>query len=320
MPQISEKLTRYFYLKSLACEYFLSIKESSKVWNAIEEADALIDYLDVFRELSRYCQNSQETMCWIDDNRNKTYSQFKKAVEEIVLFFNEPHKLDPVINKYISQVREYVKFKSDMNDILPSERQNYLAEMVPRFKKNYFALEKSPLDGLLKEAENEMKSKFSIPSKQLNQWLPVLSFCNRTVLQTHSIFRIGQRYRHLVFFGQDAASHSTFNNIYQTEKLDNYLFLRDLRLGLLRKWGRFIPLEHNHLLVKFYNEPRYWDSVHMFRADMDHLRLGFAYFQYAMELGEDSEFTRMNYRKALHCFRKSKLSVPEALRERLWGI
>ena len=50
-----------------------------------------------------------------------------------------------------------------------------------------------------------------------------------------------------------------------------------------------------------------------------YLRLGFAHYQYAMELGRDSDFSRMNYRKALHGFRRSGMRIPKELRIRLWG-
>jgi hypothetical protein len=89
---------------------------------------------------------------------------------------------------------------------------------------------------------------------------------------------------------------------------------------MLRSWGRFIPLTYNHMLIKYYSEPGYWRNRHMMLGPNDHLRLGFAHFQYAMEMGRDSDFSRMNYRKALKNFKKARMRMPKNLRIKLWGI
>jgi hypothetical protein len=146
-----------------------------------------------------------------------------------------------------------------------------------------------------------------------------LSFADREVLHSLGIFRIRQEMRHLAFSRNPIPDH-LFAQVYCTPRLDELLLCRDLLMNLQRRWGRFIPLQYNHYLIKFYKEPQYWGNGYCFLGDIDQLRLGIAFYRYSMELGENNIFTRMIYRQALDCFHKAKAFLPEALGERLWGI
>ncbi len=324
---------RYVLLKLQACDYFMGLDESSKVWSALHEAVELLDFLDLHREFGQFHEIPQAPPGWMLEDRERALGMFREAREKMEHLINNPGRLDPAIKAFSKQAGAYLQFLGEIHAARFSTRK----EMLPRVRVHFKTCESSmetgndergrkpfdvfleTLDALLEAAGEEMRSKHDISHQQLARLLPSLTFRDREALHERGVFRIRQHRRHRVFSHSKPLSDEAVHQVYQTLNLDKHLFSRDLGLNLLRTWGRFIPLEFNHMIIQFYNDPGYWGNPHMHPADIDLLRLGFAHYQYAMELGNNSDLTRMNYREALHCFKRSNIAPPKELRETLWA-
>ncbi len=302
-------------------------------------------------------QQQNDVFKYLFQERNAIRNKFDNAVEKQMSLLEKNQLLDPLISDYRNQTRAYLKFKKAVNTLRsPKEKQNQLHDIASKFHESYSLLESDNLSFFYDEAVQELQLNLGKGFEQLpSEWSRAVTFCDRTVLENEGLFRTNQEKRHLLFskmfnqfqerkidnpddnfngqknsffislkkiFTELFLPHKNFeeiniNALYMTQKLDRYLYSRDLRMNLARKWARFIPLEMSHYLIKFYNDPHYWDDNHLFLADVDYLRLGFSYYQYSMELGKDSESFPMIYKKALSCFLKGKVGLPGELKEKL---
>jgi len=295
----------------------MDIKIPGKAWIAIEQADNAIDFLNIFIDFKQYIQLPQYDVNWIEEKKSDVQACFFKTVRQLKDILKTKKSVDPAILKYSNLLSPYIDFKSEINTADFHNRTNAVDKLLPAFRNNYVRYNISLLDTLLNEAKKEMASTFSVSFEDLQRDLFHLTFDDRAALEKKGIFRTRQKFRHRIFSSR-RRTYQEYQSAYQTPKLDEYLLLRDIRAGLLRKWGRFMPVTYNHLLIKFYRNPDYWNNHHMFLKRIDYLRLGFAYFQYTMEMADDSEFSRMSYRNALDCFSKSNFSLLPELRKILW--
>ena len=314
-------------MKLIACDYYLMTGESSKIWSALEEAGGLISDLDMFYEYQYFRDPilDADATNWYIKNRNMALERFDAASEEMISFFNQPSKLDPILSEFKTDAESYLDLKQKFLQVWPRDREAQLPSKQLEFKAWVFKEHKQSFYELLERltdlrdaAQHSLNLKFGISSRQFVRIIPNITFCHREALHRLGIFRHAHLKRHLIFSKQVHFGKTAVKEIYLTLELDRYLLLRSLFLNSLRSMGRFIPLHFNHTIIKFYNDPIYWDNPHMFFTDRDHLRLGMAYFQYAMELGRDSAYSRMAYRNAQSCLNRSGMAIPETVHGKLW--
>lgn len=352
-PRSDQLLNEYLYLKRQEYDYLFRTGESSKILAAFEEVDSLIDFLDIQIELAHGHDETYKQR--LLDERNNVQDLFRNVSKMLIEMVDDRKSLDPIISNYGSQTRDYIQFKEAANAVLPMDKLHCLPELHSFFENVFTRVDRINGEALYQNAMEEIKALMgpswsSLPSI----WHQKITFCNRSLLEFQGVYRFIPEKRHLLFptaarrFQEAVQDRSgekkymaypeKFKNrvrqfltpktvpfrgaispdLYQTKKLDDFLYVRDLRLNLIRKWARSIPLAMNHLLIKVYREPRYWNEKHMFMADEDRFRLGFAYFQYAMELGQNSDYATMIYRKGLDCFQKCHVVLPLRMQEKLW--
>jgi len=287
--------------------------------------------------------NEEELLRYICKSRSETLISFKESVD-LLLYVLDTTAINSLLVSYKDVVRLYTNFKIRANSEMLWQDSDMLSELAAQFDECYGVLEEKDLDKYYLKACLELERKLKLPYR----WERHVNLHERTLMEHEGIFNINQEKRHIIFnemidaeaFDVPDRTGEGFwkkvkrsllphdihkismpapDKIYLTPDVDRYLFFRDLRINLARKWARTIPLSMNHFLIKFYNEPHYWDEKHMFLADMDYMRQGFAYFQYAMEFGKMSKYTSIIYRKAMNCFHRSKTMLPPELTHKLCG-
>lgn len=324
MPVTEDKIKNYLRFQHLNCQFLLDSEESSKVWQAVQEAAELIDYLNLCMEFQQFQGDTGDDHSGLVGAMENARDLFDQACDTMYTFLEPGAKLDPIIQRYRQDAVVALTFRKDLYAIPIDHRSQCIGQMLRRFKTcipdtHKFAEFLARLDKSEKEACEELEVHSDLQQDHIPTLMQRLSFCNRRPLYRLGVFRIRQDLRHRVFADAKPLNAKVVARIYLTPALDAYLFERDLRLNVLRSWGRFIPLGYNHMLIKYYSEPVYWDNRHMTLGPDDHLRLGFAHYQYAMEMSRDSDFSRMHYRKALNGFKKSGMRMPTDLRIKLWG-
>ena len=351
MTDIPGKIKEYIRLKKLFCDYLFKTRELSKTLYSIEELDSLIDYLDIYLDMGMHLQdNSNVLLKELNKERETVYDLLNKYTYN---FYNmlDIKKSDPLMHKYRDNLTKYL----DIKLIINNRRSDDLVQLETAselFHSHYYLFKKDNLNALLEKAITTLKKSHGNLLKQLpDNWYFLTSFHDRFILEKVGIFRIKQEGRHHLFRNMTKKSDEkppekvpvnkagflkklkdhliptedninnlkTVHNIYKTEELDEFLIVRDLHVNLLRKYGRSIPLRMNHLIIKFYNEPCFWDEEHIFLNDLDNLRLGFAYYQYSMELEKGSEYAGLIFRKAVRTFKKCRVVIPGELLEKLTG-
>ncbi|SPJ15407.1 hypothetical protein SBDP2_330004 [Syntrophobacter sp. SbD2] len=323
--RLSDGTARFIYLKMLACEFFLKIGESSLLWRAFIEASNLLDHLDLCHELQFIGLQPQEELEWIKANRDETVKMTIDIQERLVENLHGNSQIDPAIRDFSEHVACFIGFRSCLNSIPPAgqspdireNRKDDFFDCIRSFKEVRSKIASDPLDRLFHEAAKEMKT-FGISQAELTGMMRRITFSDRSLLQNRGIFRISQEKRHMVY--SRSAARKVPPGVYVTPALDRYLIARDLLLDTQRSWGRFVPLEYNHYIIKYYEEPHYWDSRHLYMNQQDYLRLGFACYLYAMEIGNSDRYSRMIHRKSIDAIRRSHTYFPVELGETLWGI
>ncbi|MFH2044802.1 MAG: hypothetical protein ABIK92_06625 [Pseudomonadota bacterium] len=352
MSGIPVEIKKYIRLKKTYCEYLRETKEASKLLCAIEEFDTLIDYLDSYQELNKIASAKDPDL--LMELRHERDNIFKKYNGLIKLFESLTNNkiIDPIINTHTHIIDKYLKFKSTINERRLSPDFEINEEISALLETCLQILSKESLSKLFESASESIEATHKESLHQLPyRWHRFITFHDRSILEQYGIFRVNQLERHILFADmakrettQDDKNIDSINkgfwnklraylfsyknnnskvaldSIYETKELDEYLFVRDMRSKLLQKFGRSIPLNMNNFIIRFYNESHFWDWDHFNLENIDYLRLGFAYFQYAMELGHYSEYVGIIYRNALKCFNNYNLILPPDLTEELGYI
>ncbi|VAW41655.1 hypothetical protein MNBD_CHLOROFLEXI01-510 [hydrothermal vent metagenome] len=348
-------LENLFTAKVQYFDYAVLTGEGEKMLAAVEEVDDALDFIDLHLEYLSFARDEdsvdgggiEEVLL---DHRAKFFKLFEKASVSFLNQLDDPGFTTPVLIEFKDELIGYLRFKLAANRIRLGNKTGQINTIAAHFHKVYQTLNGQGLQGLWEEAVKELKRGWPSAYRRLMlNWQHQVSFCDRSLLEQQDIFRVSQRQRHRVFhklanatstFSEDQARNhiSAFflmlrrrasgetapqespppvREVYLMPALDRYLCARDLRVNMIRKWARFIPLRMSNYLIKVYNEPVYWDSTHLVLNKLDHQRLGFAYYQKAMEVGRESEYSEMLLKKALYGFRRAEVEVPSKLMEKL---
>lgn len=346
-------LENLFAAKEQYFEYALLTGEGEKTLAAVEEVDDVLDFIDLHREYLSFTRDGAS----IDDNdieallldhRVKFFKLFEKASISFLNQLDDLRFTGPVLIEFKDKLIGYLQFKLAANRICLGDKKGQVNTISKHFHRVYQTLNEQGMPELWEDAVTEIEQGWPSAYRRLKpNWQHEISFCDRSLLEQQGVFRVSQRQRHRVFHklanatvnenqagdrisafflmlrrrasGETATQESppSVRKVYLTPTLDRYLFARDLRVNMVRKWARFIPLRMSNYLIKVYNEPAYWDSTHLALDKLDHQRLGFAYYQKAMEVGRESEYSEMLLKKALHGFRQAEVEVPTKLMEKL---
>lgn len=316
----SDASSRLVHHRMLACEFFLRTGESGKLWQALVEAYNLLGHLDLCHDLLVVASHSEEyfedRLIWIQNNREQALNMTADIESRLLYAIENRGAIDPAVERFKEEAKCFIEFQLRLNSIYPADRSLMFFDLFPVFRETQNRLGAVALDPLYDKAEEEIKS-FKISAAQFRRILRQISFTERSLLQNIGIFRINQEKRHLVF--SKSSLRDILPGLYLTPALDAYLFARDLLLATQQGWGRFISFDYNHYIIKFYSEPHYWENRHLFKTEQDFLRLGFAFYQYAMEIGNSNRYSQMIYHKALDAFKAAHVNFPEDLKGKLWG-
>ena len=100
MPATGDKPTSYLKLKHLMCQFLLSSGESSKVWQAVQEAGDLIDYLNICYEFHQFQYGASSVPEGLASDVKDAQMLLTKSCKIMRSFFAPKAKLDPAIGRH----------------------------------------------------------------------------------------------------------------------------------------------------------------------------------------------------------------------------
>ncbi len=343
-------LTAYARDQSLYVEYLCMANECDKLLAAVEICDGQIDYLDFCTEIRAFACEDEEGDALIQvlkAMRAKTVQQFITLLDNLCDRMRDEMYVTPTLADNRQAIQAYLDFKKNVNMLDPEERARRVPELAMHLSEVVGNLPKDSLDALLisaiEELEDGWPTQFAeVCARYGDDWHQSVSFGGRLLLEQQGIFPYGQDHRHRVFRHQDipakspsgvtpmkrwmnwlqrrasggkvqAQSVDQRREVYITPSLERYMCIRDMYQNTYRKFGRALPISMPRYLIKTYEEPSYWFGVHLQLGKLDLGRVGFAYFNQAMDLGRHSAYTPILLRHSLHYFRRAGITLPDHL-------
>jgi len=321
----SVSLYRYAGYVIWLCRHYIKIKVPEKLFYAVDQALQLIRFLDLKQDLYSLGRSPKKF------SRNSAFRQqaiqvYRDARDILREMLAEENSVsDPIMHLERDRITAYMNFLDIiLLRAMPAFAQNdqniFWANRA--FKDVYhiisggsFELFFDRLNDSYHQAAEELREIGGIRKEQFEYLVKKISFCDRRELQSRNIFRISQVNRHL-FFGK--YRRPALSKLL-TPKLDHYLLCRDLMQKTLGVFGSYIPIHFCKAIIHHYNEPDYWENIHMSLEKEDHLRLGIAYYQSAMDMNQDNSMTRILYHHTLTCFNNAGVDFnDDGLCEIIW--
>jgi len=322
VQELSDKkfffLCKYIESSILFCEY-LALTPYCR-WEAFDRLDRLFDLLNTIADLIQPLEEQPKHHITVYKTVVTQMEVIHKFMEELRTAVKLPSDVPPDVEALLPQdwnriiAGRYLQAKTSINNELLKYRQEIetgkplmtaQAVMDTIYKVvNSFnllpQLSSEQMDALRGGALQALAKLYNAKGRSLSTLLSQLTFI------TEELDGIVQPQR-------DAAT-SRANS---ATALDLYLLIRDAAHELAIKSGRSMPLSRNHAIIKFYETLQYNDGQAVTRRRLDHIKLGYAYYRFAMDLGWASNEMERYYRCATDSLAQVPFTLPPELQDYL---